>query len=176
MPVPIVLAVLAFIAVCMAMDVRTRRIPNLLSGPAILLGLALNTFYFGLAGLGASLGGALLALALLLFPFALGGIGGGDVKMMTAVGALLGPDRAILGLAIGILLGGVIMVVHLAWLGRLREKMAVIGAMVAMAALTRSVSPLRLSAGDATAVSLPYSVPLGLGALLVLAAGGPLGF
>jgi hypothetical protein len=39
----------------------------------------------------------------------------------------------------------------------------------------RSLEPLRVSAGQPGAITLPYSVPLGLGTLVVLAAPGSFG-
>ena len=87
-------------------DLRTGRIRNTLAVPAIALGLLLA----GLAGL-ASGGwagaqaqlanhalGAAVAFVVMFVCFSLGGIGGGDVKLMTAVGAFLGWSRADAGL------------------------------------------------------------------------------
>jgi prepilin peptidase CpaA len=169
MPVPIVTAVVCFVALCIAVDLRTRRIPNVVSGAAMLVGLALNVLYFGVAGVVDSVAGLLLTMAMLLGPFALGGIGGGDVKMMGGVGALLGPRLAFAGLLVGVVLGGVIMAIHLARRGRLREKLAATQAMFATAALSGSIAPLRVSAANAGAITLPYSVPLGVGTVSVLA-------
>jgi prepilin peptidase CpaA len=171
-PIPIAVVTLAFVALCMAVDARTRRVPNLISVSMMLAGVALNTLYFGAAGLMASLGGLTLIGALLLAPFALGGVGGGDVKMMAAVGALLGPHHAVLALLAGMALGGVAMVLHLLRRGRLREKLGAAASMTAAALAQRSSVPLRLSTADADAIALPYSVPLGLGTVLVLAASG----
>src|SRR5262245_3807621 len=106
-PAPIVAATIAFAALCMVGDVRTRRIPNLLSGFAMVAGIVLNTIYFGTDGLLASLGGFALTVGLLLAPFALGGLGGGDVKMVGAVGALLGPRVTLVALMVGLAFGGV---------------------------------------------------------------------
>ena len=125
--------------------------------------------YFGAAGLVASLIGMIAAVALLLLPFALGGIGGGDVKMMAALGALLGPRVAVTGLVIGMILGGAIMLVHLIRIGRAREKLSATGTMVASAWGSRSLSPLRAAATGGSTVSLPYSVPLGLGVVISMA-------
>ncbi len=151
---------------------RTRRIPNLLTGAGLLAGLFVNTLYFGTSGLIASLAGFAFAIAALLVPFAFGGIGGGDVKMMGAVGAILGPRLALAGLVVGMLVGGAIMIMYLGMRGRLREKMASTGAMVAAAAATQSVAPLFVSASEPGAVTLPYSVPLALGTVAVLAFDG----
>jgi len=168
MPTLIAVTAVTFIVACCVVDARTRRIPNVLSAGAMVAGLGLNTMYFGLGGLGVSLGGLLAAGAILLPTFAVGGIGAGDVKMMGAIGALLGPQLALAGLGLGMIFGGIIMLVHLARRGRLQEKLGSTWAMVASAALARSVEPLRAPAADPNAIALPYSVPLGLGTVAVL--------
>src|SRR3954447_18459214 len=103
------LVLVTFVIACCVVDVRTRRIPNVMSGSALALGVGLNTLAFGADGLGASLAGAGIVIAILLAPFALGGIGGGDVKMMAAVGAFLGPQLAVIALLVGMVLGGIVM-------------------------------------------------------------------
>jgi len=175
MPPLIAAVAVLFVALCVFADVRSRRIPNLLSAPAMLLGIALNAFYRGGAGVTASLSGLVLTVAVLLWPFAMGGIGGGDVKMMGAVGAFLGPRLALMGLLMGVILGGCLMVWHLARRGRLREKVTATATMFRAAAMTRSLSPLRVSAANPGAIALPYSVPLGLGTLCALTFSGRLG-
>src|SRR2546428_11629876 len=117
-----VATVVIFVALCVIADVRTRRIPNVISGSAMLLGITLNTAYLGTAGLLDSLAGLGITIGVLLWPFAMGGIGGGDVKMMGAVRALAGPRLALMGLGAGGILGGAAMVWHLARRGRLRGK------------------------------------------------------
>lgn len=75
-----ILLILGLIAA--AWDWRTRTIPNWLTIPVLLAGLALNRLD-GLYGAGAAL--------LVQVPFfVIGMIGGGDVKLMAAAGALLG--------------------------------------------------------------------------------------
>ena len=170
MPLPIIATTVVVVAVCVAFDVQTRRIPNAVNGAALALGLLLNWIYGGSAGLVASFTGALLPLVILLLPFALGGIGGGDVKMMAALGALLGPRLALWGLVLGMIIGGGIMIVHLGRIGQLRAKLRATGAMFAAAATTGSADALRVSRAASGAVTLPYSVPLGLGSLIVLTA------
>jgi hypothetical protein len=49
-PIPIVAVTLAFVALCMAVDARTRRVPDLISVSNMLAGAALNTLYFGATG------------------------------------------------------------------------------------------------------------------------------
>lgn len=90
-------------------DVRERRLPNALTvggfAAAILLRIPL-----GLDALGAGLLGALLALGLALPFFLVGGLGGGDVKLLTAVGAFLGPRNLWFALLVMALVGGAMAV------------------------------------------------------------------
>jgi prepilin peptidase CpaA len=169
MPSAIVTTAVVFVALCVVVDVRTRRIPNVVSGPGMLLGIVLNTVYLGMSGLLVSLTGLVVVIGLLIWPFTMGGIGGGDVKMMGAIGALLGPRLAVMGLCAGMIMGGAAMVWHLLRRGRLREKVMATATMFQAAAMTRSLDPLRVSAADRGAIALPYSVPLGLGTLAALA-------
>jgi len=175
MPFLIMATLVVFVALCVVTDVWMRRIPNAISGPAMLIGIALNTAHMGTAGLLDSLSGLGVTIGVLLWPFAMGGIGGGDVKMMGAIGALLGPRLSLMGLAAGVILGGAAMIWHLARQGRLREKVMATATMFQAAALTRSLGPLRVSAADQGAVALPYSVPLGLGTLAALIGAARLG-
>jgi prepilin peptidase CpaA len=166
---------LAFVALCVASDVHTRRIPNLLCGIGAVTGVALNGIYFGLPGLLASGAGLLAAVALLLFPFAMGGIGGGDVKMMGAIGALLGVHTGFVALLAGLVLGGAVMAVHLARRRRLGQTLLTVGTMASASIVGGSLEPLRISAAQPGAITLPYSVPLGLGTIAALAMSGSLG-
>jgi prepilin peptidase CpaA len=168
MPFLLTATLLTFMLSCCVVDIRSRRIPNAISGPAVVIGAALNMFYFGSPGFVWSLSGVGVMIAMLLAPFALGGIGAGDVKMMAAVGAFAGPRFAILGLTLGLALGGVFMAIHLIRLGRLAEKVAAMREMITSAAITRSTAPLRVAADNPGAISLPYSVPLGLGTAAVV--------
>ncbi|MFN8546278.1 MAG: A24 family peptidase [Candidatus Binatia bacterium] len=165
MPPLIVTVVIGFVGACVLTDVRSRRIPNLLSLAGATAGIVLNAAYFGTTGLVASVCGSALAIGLLLAPFALGGIGGGDVKMLGAVGALLGPRLVLLALGGGLTVGGVAMAVHLARRGRLGETLLRTAVLAHAAAAAHSLDPLRVSAAAPGAVALPYSVPLAIGTL-----------
>jgi prepilin peptidase CpaA len=156
------------LALCVTTDLRSRRIPNIITFAGIVAGLVLGTAMHGLAGFAASATGLLLAICLLFLPFALGGIGGGDVKMMAAVGALVGPQALLASLLAGMILGGVVAVGVLWRRGRLVEKLYVVGAMLRSALLLRSLDPLRAPAAGTDTIALPYSIPLGVGTALAL--------
>ena len=81
---------LVAVAACVT-DIRSRRIPNLLTFGAALAAIVFHTFASGLDGLSAATFGWLLGVAMFLPFFALGGMGAGDVKLLAALGAWLGP-------------------------------------------------------------------------------------
>jgi prepilin peptidase CpaA len=77
-------------------DVRYRRIPNWLTVGGVLIGLAMNTFIGrvdlspGWPALRFSLLGFAVGFGVYLVLYALRAMGAGDVKMMAAVGAMVG--------------------------------------------------------------------------------------
>ena len=76
-------------------DVATRRIPNVLTFGAAALALLYYAFTSGLSGLGWATAGWLVGAAVFFPFFALGGMGAGDVKLVAALGAWLGPMGAV---------------------------------------------------------------------------------
>ena len=81
-------ALLAWAAVT---DCASRRIPNWLSYTLILGGLSHSLLHGSAVGVGGSLLGMLVGFGLTFVFFAVGAMGGGDVKLLTGVGAWLGP-------------------------------------------------------------------------------------
>ena len=92
-------AVGAFTLITAAVDVRTHRLPNLLTVPACLAGLvfhlAVGAHKGGVTGLGHgflfALGGFAVGFGLFFLMWTAGSVSGGDVKFMGAIGAWLGP-------------------------------------------------------------------------------------
>jgi prepilin peptidase CpaA len=80
-----------FTALAAVLDYRTKKIPNWLTVSAAVLGLAFHTFTPGGMGPLAALAGFAIGFCLLLLPWLLGGGGMGDVKLLAALGAWLGP-------------------------------------------------------------------------------------
>jgi prepilin peptidase CpaA len=159
----------AFAAVC---DLRTGRIPNALTFGAAAAGLIFSTATAGLFGLLTSLVGCLVGLVLFLPLFALRGMGGGDVKLLAAVGAWLGPLGALHAALWAALAGGVLAVVVALSSGYLSEA---IRNLLAMVAVWRTVGPSPIAGVTLTesrGPRLAYAVPIGIGALVALWIGG----
>jgi prepilin peptidase CpaA len=107
MDVPTILSLVAVACVAIAAavtDLWKFKVYNALTLPAIVAGLLASSFTIGLQ---ASLLGALTGFGLLVIFFALGGVGAGDVKLLTAIGAWLGPEATMYVFALSAMAGGV---------------------------------------------------------------------
>ena len=79
----------AVAAAASATDLKTRKIPNKLTFPVMVLGLIFNLLFGGLTGLIMSFLGILMGFAAFIL-FAIGALKAGDVKLYMAIGALTG--------------------------------------------------------------------------------------
>lgn len=111
----------AFLAATIALltDVRGRRIPNWLTLSALAVGVVANLITGGADGMGSALAGAAIGFGLLLPFYLVGAMGAGDVKLLAALGALLGPQTLLVAATAAALVGGGMSVVILARRGRL---------------------------------------------------------
>ena len=147
-------SLLAFLAAAAVVDLRTRRIPNLLTISAAIVGLLLNLSWRGGHGAVASGVGLLTGLAAFLPFYIAGGFGAGDVKAMAAVGAFLGPKGALLAAAWTLLVGGV---AALGVLAALRWKAARASDGWRLGEARRQRFPYGLAIACGTALSLGWS-------------------
>lgn len=130
-------------------DLRSRRIPNYLTLPAMGLGLLVSLAQGGLSGAGTSMLGLLLGGGLLFPLFAYGKFGGGDVKLLAAIGALRGASFVWRATLLGAASGGVLALLFLAY--------------------RRELGPVMLGLYTATYrtdSTYPYSPAIALGVLL----------
>ena len=103
--------VVALVALASITDVRTRRIPNVLTFGATIAALLFHVSTGGTSGLTTSVGGWMLGAALFFPVFALRGMGAGDVKLLAAVGAWLGPLPVVWVALVTTIAGGAIALV-----------------------------------------------------------------
>jgi prepilin peptidase CpaA len=88
-------------------DLRSSRIPNWLTFPAIGFALVGHAWLGGLQGVLFSMAGLGAGLGLFFILYVTGSIGAGDVKLMAAVGAIMGPYGALISGLLAMLVGGV---------------------------------------------------------------------
>ena len=117
MKLPIAEGMLAIAVVAGWTDFRSHRIPNWLAVLAFALGVASNSFFYGLSGLKTSLLGAVVDFGLLLPFVLLRSLGAGDWKLAGALGAFTGSGLLIDLLLLSVFLAGVmaIMLIMRKW-------------------------------------------------------------
>jgi len=152
-------------------DLRARRIPNWLTFGALALGLAvaaggsIGSGHWSIDGAGVvrALAGVVVAIVLFLVPVLLGGMGAGDLKLMVALGAWIGPrptlEIAVLATFIG---GG--MAVVMAYRQRvLREALK---RAVTFKLPTPGVGAAASSSASGTLGAIPFGVAIAAGMIL----------
>jgi prepilin peptidase CpaA len=168
---PVLQVCIAGIALTAAFtDIRARIIPNWLVIAGVAAGFGLNTVFYGWQGLAASALGFGLALLIYVPLFILRAMGGGDVKLMAAIGCMVGPRNWFEIFIYASVAGGI----YGLFLVMLRNSGG--GVLWNMLHITRELVRLRLpfkskpelDIGHAKALSVPHAVAIAAGAFLFL--------
>jgi len=147
-------------------DVKQGRVPNTVTFAAAAAGAVTSMILHGPGALPSSLLGCLVGLVLFLPLFAMGGMGAGDVKLLAAFGAWLGPITVLWAAIYASLVGGVMALVVAALHGYLADAFRNL-AVVALIWRGGGQAPLAgLTLADSRGPRLAYAVPIGIGALL----------
>src|SRR5689334_24046469 len=107
-PFGIQILVVALVLTAGVYDFRFRRIPNWLTLSGVLAGFSGNVLLFHMSGLTTATTGLALAMAIYLPLYLLRAMGAGDVKLMAAIGSIVGP-YAWLGICLASAIVGGIM-------------------------------------------------------------------
>ena len=99
--------VLIVVVIASATDLTTRRIPNWLVLPFLIAGVVVASWTRGWSGAGQSVTGVLLGTVVYGALCAMGGMGMGDVKLVAAIGAWIGPSQLFVALILTGLTGAV---------------------------------------------------------------------
>ncbi len=90
-----------------AIDIRSQKIPNLLTFPTMVVGLSYHTVVAGWNGLLFSFSGLALGIGVFFIPYLMGGMGAGDAKLMGAAGTIIGPKGVFIAFIFTAITGGV---------------------------------------------------------------------
>lgn len=141
-------------------EIKSRRIPNWMTLGGIVLGLGAAAIEGGTQGLIDSALGLALTGGVFL-PFCLlGVVGGGDMKLMAAVGAIVGWPMALRVMCDTCVAGGIIAVAIMAWKGVL---------LVTLANVFRIIFGMpRKSQGLQNPPMVPYALAITIGTLIAV--------
>jgi prepilin peptidase CpaA len=166
---------LAAVAVVAAYyDIRFRRIPNWLTLPAVVAGFVASGLWPGQHSAWGGLANAALGFALAMlvnFPlYLLHARGAGDVKLMAAIGALIGWRDWIAIFMISSLLGGILALFLMFGLGRVRQTFSNTAHIIVELMHFRAPHQLseELDVNSPAAARLPQGAVIGLACCLLL--------
>ena len=166
------LVLLILLSAAVVIDLRSRRIPNMLLLPALILAPVLATLVGGLEALLASAAGLLLGMAMLMPLYLVGGLGAGDVKLLGVVGSFLGPWGAIVAGLATMMAGAVIGLIVIMW-QRLRPGIAMPAMQPPEILLARGIgqesdsNTTSINRQDG-AITIPYAPAISLGTVAAL--------
>lgn len=102
-------------------DIRFRKIPNWLTFSTMGWATVYHVMTSGFEGFLFSIGGLCVGIATLIVFYLIGGMGAGDVKLMGAIGGVLGPKGVITAFLFTGLIGGIYALFLLFMQGCLKE-------------------------------------------------------
>ncbi len=158
-----VIAVASYTLVAAAVDLRMHRIPNYVTVPAAGLGLVYHCLAPTGMGPLMSLAGFGLGFALLLLPALCGGGGMGDVKLLAALGAWLGPVLLLVAFAAAVLIAAILAI------GIVILSVTERGMMRTGRKYFAAKQPMDKSGKKRAARVLPFAAPIALSTWVILA-------
>jgi prepilin peptidase CpaA len=159
---------LAVALVGCAFDLHSRRIPNLLTFGAAVAALIVSGLTGGLTSVGSSAAGWAVAAALWLPIYALGGMGAGDVKLMAAIGAWLGPATVIYAALYAAIAGAVFALALAVARGCVRQTFTNVQLLLIHWRVAGFTPHPELNLATATSPRLAYGVPILVGTMAAL--------
>jgi prepilin peptidase CpaA len=163
---PLVYGQLALMLVLAAYsDTRYHRVPNGVTFGGAGAGLVLQSYFGGFEALGSGFLGLAIGFAFFLPFYIRGAMGAGDVKLMAAVGAFLGPSATLWAAAFTMIVGGamaVAILLHHRGLGQLARRYFTT---LNFLAVTGTLSHAGPREGEAAARRFPCALAIGLGTL-----------
>jgi len=146
-----------------AIDLYTRRVPNVLNISVAALGIMVAASGFADLTVRAALLGFFVGFAVMLPGHLFGGTGGGDVKLMAALGAWLGPSMIVKAFLYSAIAGGVLALVFATRRRRLGSTFRGVGRLIVTPASGRQ----DVNASGA-ANRFPYAPAIAAGSWLVV--------
>lgn len=170
---PLQISLAALVLTAAATDIQSRKIPNWLSLSGIGAGLVLHGFVGGAAGLAISIEGMLLGFAAYLALYCLRAMGAGDVKLMAAVGAIVGPADWIPVFMATAVAGGILSLILIVAKRRVKQTLWNVFFIVQELIQLRLPHHTRseLDVKDSRSLNMPHGVAIAAGSIAYLLIG-----
>ena len=147
-------------------DIQQHRIPNWLTYPGMVLGFGLRPVVFGWkTGILTSLGGWLLGGGIMFLFYMVRAMGAGDVKLMAAIGALVGYGQVTAVLLATAIFGGLLAIGYALYRRRMISTLKNVGSVLKFHAWAGAQAHPELNLDNPSALRLPYGLAIALGTL-----------
>lgn len=157
--------VVAFALTTAVGDLRWQKIPRTFTTAGLIAGFLFHGLYGGLIS---SLIAAVLGLAIGLAFFQLGAIGGGDVKLIVALGGMLGLYPWLYAMEIAVLTAGAIALMQAIRRGMLRQTLSNIGKTFRWVASSGVREHPVIHVRNAAMLRAPFGVAAAVGVLFAI--------
>lgn len=151
-----------------ATDVFQRRILNLVTYPTILMAILTYCFIGGLDGLLFCLGGLIFGFIVFFLPYIMGGMGAGDVKLMSAVGAVLGFKMTVVSSFIIAICGGILALGFMVYRRNLKYTLLKIFLTLLYFVMHKDSTMLKVDNNKLHQDKIPYGVAIASGVFLLM--------
>jgi prepilin peptidase CpaA len=169
----LIASLLIIISISILTDLRYRKIFNVVTFPSILFAFLYYFITLGLEGFLFSGKGFLVGLGLLLIPYLLGGMGAGDVKLMAAIGALMGTSFVFYSFIYTALIGGAIaLFLIFKSRGFINTIKSFVFNLTNVVFFRSNLGSIIIQKDRTSSISFPYGVAIVLGTLCTLVWGG----
>jgi prepilin peptidase CpaA len=158
-------AVLAFVVTAAASDLRSRRIPRWLTVTGVVCGLLYHAAFGGIV---TSLVATFVGFAAGLALFQLGAVGGGDVKLITALGAMLGLPHWIVAMEIAVFASALIALTQAAVRGVLWQTVISVGELARWLFTSGGKRHPSLNVDNPSTLRAPFGVAAAIGTMVAL--------
>jgi len=156
---------LALATTAAVVDVQKHRIPNWLTYPGIVLGVVLRWALFGWNGLGAAVAGCLFMGGIMFLFYAVRAMGAGDVKLVAAIGSVVGPRHAVVVLLATGVCGGVLAIVYALYRRRFTATLRNVGSALRFHAWAGLHAHPELNLDNPATLRMPYGLAIAAGTL-----------
>lgn len=159
--------VIAFALTAATGDVRFRKIPRAFTTAGLAAGLLFHVIYGGFASAAAA---TIVAFAIGVALFQLGAIGGGDVKLIVALGAMLGFKPWLFAMEMAVFTAGAMALVQVVHRGKVRQTLTNVGQTLRWVASRGAKAHPVINVNNPAMLRAPFGVAAAVGTVLAVVA------
>ncbi|MFZ5353242.1 MAG: A24 family peptidase [Bacillota bacterium] len=164
----ILVEILFLLCISVVSDALTYKIKNQIVISFLLVGFATNTVLFGFGGIRASLAGAVLPVILLFVLFVLRMLGAGDIKLLSALGAIAGYPLILKILPVVFISGGIIALLIMIFRKNAKQRFKHLVMYLKLCLVTLSIQPYTDFGVKKDGSKLRFSYAIAVGTVITI--------